>query len=348
MAQVITVDDLIADIRVMSGLRNNQLFSNDQIQQMVIDAGDELYDDVEGTFEHYFIDTFDFTIAAGESAVDLPESFKRDNSLTRNPDTSTPETVDVLGSWLERNDQSSSIWTPSARRYFITGDQLEIFPTAAAPGNYRLFFTPQFEFVSPGVATAGVQLATVAALPTCTSSPPGPGHSLTATSDGALTVDGVAVNDDDPILVLNQENDLDNGVYVATVAGDLTHPFILTRPTPFTYSTGMVLSVSAGDVNARQSFQLVSSPIDVDVLPLVFELVQLTLPRAMRPWALYLKVHTSIAIRTSRQQDTTDLQAKLQALKTRVSKSAKNRTEAPKQAPMTRHRRGGYGYGGNF
>jgi len=162
---------------------------------MVLDAGAELYDDIEGSFQAYIITPFDFTIASGANSVALPADFKRDNSLTYNPCSSSPTPVKPLGSWLERGAGT----------------------TAGMAGNYRLYYTPFF-------ATSG-----------------------------------------------------------------------------------------AGGTEA--------------------------LPVAATPWALYLKVHASIAIRTSRQQDTSDLQAKLQQLKQRIAASVKNRTEAPRQAPLKRRRR---------
>ena len=191
----ILVTDLIADIRTLSGLRNNQVFLDADIRLMVLDAGQELYDDIEGSFQAYIVTTFDFTLAAGAFSVALPADFKRDNSLTYNPASSCPTPVQPLGSWLERAGAT----------------------TSGMGGSYRLYYTPFF-------ATSG-----------------------------------------------------------------------------------------AGGTEA--------------------------LPVSMTPWALYIKVHASIAIRTSRQQDTGALEAKLQELKQRIAGSVKNRTQAPRQAPITRRRR---------
>jgi hypothetical protein len=71
-----------------------------------------------------------------------------------------------------------------------------------------------------------------------------------------------------------------------------------------------------------------------------------TLPAAMNPWLLYIKVHASIAIRTGRQQDTSALEAKLSQERGRIIALAANRQEDVTQAPITRWRRGRYGYGG--
>jgi len=190
----ILVTDLIADIRTQSGLRNNQFYTDSDIRLMLLEAGQELYDDIEGSFQAYIVTTFDFTIAAGANTVALPSDFKRDNSLTYNPTSNCPTPVKPLGSWLERGAAS----------------------TAGMGGTYRLYYTPFFS------------------------------------------------------------------------------------------TTG------AGGTEA--------------------------LPVSMTPWTQYLKTQVSITIRTGRQQDTSALDAKLQGLKQRVNASVKNRTQSPRQAPLTRRR----------
>jgi hypothetical protein len=61
----------------------------------------------------------------------------------------------------------------------------------------------------------------------------GIGATLTAGSNGALTVDGYSALAGDRILVKNQTGTLQNGVYVVTAAGDGAHPYILTRAANF-------------------------------------------------------------------------------------------------------------------
>lgn len=80
-------------------------------------------------------------------------------------------------------------------------------------------------------ATATV--ATAAALPSCSydNGVSGLGATLTGDADGALTVDGYVVEDDDIVLVRLQASAEHNGLYVVTQAGDGGSPFILTRHT---------------------------------------------------------------------------------------------------------------------
>ena len=53
---------------------------------------------------------------------------------------------------------------------------------------------------------------------------------LTASSNGALSIDGsVTISTNDRILVKNQTDTKQNGIYVVTATGDGSNPFVLTR-----------------------------------------------------------------------------------------------------------------------
>lgn len=76
-------------------------------------------------------------------------------------------------------------------------------------------------------------VATIAALPanTYNNGTAGLGATLTATSNGALTVDGYAVQVADNILVKNEVAGANNGLYTVTAAGGAGAPYVLTRHT---------------------------------------------------------------------------------------------------------------------
>ena len=86
-------------------------------------------------------------------------------------------------------------------------------------------------------------LATAAALPTNTynNGTAGVGATLTATTNGALTVDGVLTTTSIRIVVKNEATiancgggsvvGCSNGIYVVTTVGDGSHPYVLTRAT---------------------------------------------------------------------------------------------------------------------
>ena len=52
---------------------------------------------------------------------------------------------------------------------------------------------------------------------------------LTASSNGALSIDGVTVSTNDRVLVKDQTDSKQNGIYVVTATGDGSNPFVLTR-----------------------------------------------------------------------------------------------------------------------
>ena len=114
--------------------------------------------------------------------------------------------------------------------------------------------------VSQGIHThTSCRLATAAALPSCTYNnvSNGIGATLTATANGALTVDGVSVVVDDRILVKDQASSLQNGVYVVTVAGDAGTAFVLTRSTDMNQDVefpGSFEFVEEGTVNADNGY----------------------------------------------------------------------------------------------
>ena len=85
--------------------------------------------------------------------------------------------------------------------------------------------------------------ATAAALPACTyaNGTAGVGATLTASANGALTVDGVVQTANNRILVKNQVAALQNGIYVVSQVGTGSLPWILTRSDDFDgSSTGTV------------------------------------------------------------------------------------------------------------
>lgn len=123
--------------------------------------------------------------------------------------------------------------------------------------------------VTAGVNThASVKLATTAALPTATyangssdqSQGTGVGATLTATANGALSVDSVAVAVDDRILVKDQSTTTQNGIYTVTATGSAGAPWVLTRATDFDNSIagevypGDFTFITHGTVNVGQGW----------------------------------------------------------------------------------------------
>ena len=124
-------------------------------------------------------------------------------------------------------------------------------------------------------------LATIAALPTVTynNGSSGVGATLTASANGALTVDSVTATIGNRILVKNQASDLQNGVYTVTTVGDGSTPFLLTRATDMNTSgngynqinSGNYFLITAGSTLANTAWvQTTALPITVGTTSLVF------------------------------------------------------------------------------
>jgi hypothetical protein len=112
-----------------------------------------------------------------------------------------------------------------------------------------------------------VRLATAAALPTNTRA----GNVLTASANGALTVDGTAVATGNDILVKNEVTGANNGLYTVTAAGTAGTPFVLTR-TSAPIVSGMMVSVAIGTANNCKVFILkTDGAITVNVTALDFQ-----------------------------------------------------------------------------
>lgn len=80
---------------------------------------------------------------------------------------------------------------------------------------------------------------------------------LTASSNGALTVDGQSVLMSDRILIKDESTASHNGIYTVTAIGDGSHPFILTRSTDMDSGTevpGTFAFVQGGTLNANTGF----------------------------------------------------------------------------------------------
>lgn len=126
-----------------------------------------------------------------------------------------------------------------------------------------------------------VDHASTTALPSCTynNGSGGVGATLTATANGALSLDGFAVSTSDRVLIKNQANQAHNGVYVVTQTGSASTPFILTRASDFNTAgsgpnqidAGDFFLVTTGTTNANTAWvQQTPLPIVVGTTAIVF------------------------------------------------------------------------------
>jgi len=92
----------------------------------------------------------------------------------------------------------------------------------------------------------------------------GIGETLTASANGALIIDGVTLSQNDRVLLKNQSDAKQNGIYVVTNAGDASTAAVLTRATDADNSVdgevreGMFTFTQAGTANARDGYVLLA------------------------------------------------------------------------------------------
>lgn len=98
---------------------------------------------------------------------------------------------------------------------------------------------------------------------------------LIANSNGPLLVDGVLVAVNDRVLIKDQADASQNGIYVVVVVGDGSNPWVLDRATDMDTSAetlqGMFCRSSAGDDNVGRFYRLTTlAPIVLDETALTF------------------------------------------------------------------------------
>src|SRR6478609_3928942 len=119
----------------------------------------------------------------------------------------------------------------------------------------------------PGPGTMGVRLATAQALPANNRV----GNVITATANGALVVDGVAVAANNRILLKDEATAQNNGIWVVTSTGGGGSPYVLTRASD-TLSFGMLITIGGGAQAGLLAILLTPDPIVVNTTALSFAL----------------------------------------------------------------------------
>jgi hypothetical protein len=143
-------------------------------------------------------------------------------------------------------------------------DDTVALPDIANDVTNRVVDTDDLEFIQGTGSTLSARLATDTPLPACTASGSGVGKTLTASANAVLTVDGVAVALNDNVLVKDQANKVDNGLYKCTTAGAAGAAFVLTRSTSMDATgecvPGTSVAITTGTVNGSKSFVLCGTP----------------------------------------------------------------------------------------
>ena len=132
------------------------------------------------------------------------------------------------------------------------------------------------ELLVSGKIKDPVDYATTAALPACTYAGT-PAFTLTGDANGALTaIDGQTPVADDRILIKNQVDATQNGIYDVTTVGDAGTAFVLTRSSDMNASQdlthNLVVPVIKGTAQADARFELTTDgTLVLDTSLLVFQ-----------------------------------------------------------------------------
>jgi hypothetical protein len=102
----------------------------------------------------------------------------------------------------------------------------------------------------------------------------GIGATLTGLTAGVLSIQGFIINQDDSILLTNQSDTTQNGIYNVTSPGTLGTPYILTRRIDFQsieqIKEGQYISITGG-TNAGSIFIIVEpTPQKIGISPIIF------------------------------------------------------------------------------
>ncbi len=102
----------------------------------------------------------------------------------------------------------------------------------------------------------------------------GIGATLTATSNGAFSTDGVSPTVNSRILVKNQTTTFQNGIYTLTTAGTSSTPWVLTRATdydtPCEIAYGTYVPITSGTLNTGTAWQQTATVTTIGVSPIIF------------------------------------------------------------------------------
>jgi hypothetical protein len=179
------------------------------------------------------------------------------------------------------NNTSVGATTPSTGAFTTFTTSVGQITTAPSSAN-DLVNKSYVDSIAAGLTFhAACNLATITALPTVTYSngSSGVGATLTASANGALSVDSVTPSVGNRVLAKDQVSALQNGVYTVTTVGDGSTPFLLTRATDMNTSgsgynqinAGNYFLITAGTVNTNTSWvQTTALPITVGTTSLVF------------------------------------------------------------------------------
>lgn len=194
------------------------------------------------------------------------------------PSLENEQNIALIGNGILKNTVSGGFATVSIAvngvDYWKPGDILTLpglptNPNDAASKEYVDTFAGGFSLVLPvEAATTGNFTSTY------NNGAGGIGATLTATSNGAASIDGVSLSLFDRVLFKNQTNTFENGIYEVSQVGDGSNPAVYTRTadfdTPAEIIPGILVPVTGGTVNINSLWLQTSTVTTIGTDPIVF------------------------------------------------------------------------------
>lgn len=180
------------------------------------------------------------------------------------PDGSLPSAVDLgaLTTGLLKHTVSAGVSTPAtavaATDYWAPGNDLTTpnqpaNPTDVTNKSYVDSVAAGFNIAYPARVASTANFTS-----TYDNGTSGVGATLTASSNGAASIDGVSLSLNDRVLFKDQSTTYENGIYYVSQVGDGSNPAIYTRATdydtPAEMQLGSLVFIREGTVNAETSF----------------------------------------------------------------------------------------------
>lgn len=303
---------LIALVRQKCSVENSQVVTDDEVTSYLNEALASLYDLIVSVDPSYYEAAQDYILASSAAGAigALPATFYRMRGFLRYPDT-TREYPVFLSPFSERRRGRVG--------YTLDGNSITVVPwDIAGDGPWRLVYTPKapqlgYDFTADA--------ATIQALPAYNVG----GSTLTATSNGALNIDGVT--NAGTVVVKDEGNPINNGYYVVTAEGSVASPWILTRGS---ITNGFRLKVAGGQFNKNKIY--VASFTTPGVTPWTW--TEQTLDVTMDNYDEYVTNKAALSVFGKRQMDPGLISGLFASAEARVRGMAAGRASEPEQAPI--------------
>jgi hypothetical protein len=145
-----TLDNIRVRIRERAGVQNSQVVTDIELNDIIQDAVQSVYQWVVGKFAPYFKNQANFTVAAGVNSVTLAsitsangDAFYKELGLDWLNGGSVPYTVRRLDSFQDRNiGFNTGGYNPDIRFDIIGGSIVFYPPNANFAGTYTLHYVP--------------------------------------------------------------------------------------------------------------------------------------------------------------------------------------------------------------